>query len=494
MSDSESDSENGVQSMSTVELFTHAMLQEQAKEPLDSFTSNKTLKLCKLGIRKLEDFTELEQLSRLDLSNNFLESLRAISSCTKITTLNVSHNHLSGKGLRGIVTMENLVSLNASYNRIKKMPEFIFENIKHLKALILNNNSLKEMNFIKNLVELNTLILSHNNLDDLSLEDNIWDNLMYLRKLSLSYNAFTSLSFPILSSLHELNLSHNQLTTIDDSITKLPKLFLLDISYNDIENIEELNKLKEMKSLHQLICVNNPFMTEDINKEKISEILPQLNNINREVLEDYNNRKLKRKQHDEDLKTKSEEIKREKREKVIEKKRGFTNAKLEEYKAAKEEAKKHKEVEKDTVPTGNADEMKVENTNNKTDLKERKVFPKKFDNEKKPFKKYDGEKKPFKKFDGEKKPFKKFDGEKKPFKKFDGSKKPFNKKFNNEKKPFNKKFNNEKKPFNKKFNNEKKPFNKKFNNHNDKNTFKSNYTKSKPIPQEKKPKVISLTK
>ena len=55
-------------------------------------------------------------------------------------------------------------------------------------------------------------------------------------------------------SLHELNLSHNGLTTIPDSILQLPKLFLLDISNNNISDLKELEKLKAIP-VFLFLCV-----------------------------------------------------------------------------------------------------------------------------------------------------------------------------------------------------------------------------------------------
>ena len=74
MSDGESDLERT--NDARIELFTKELLHEHIKEPLESFQGNKTLSLSGLGIKKMEDLTEFPQLTRLDVSTNYLESLR----------------------------------------------------------------------------------------------------------------------------------------------------------------------------------------------------------------------------------------------------------------------------------------------------------------------------------------------------------------------------------------------------------------------------------
>ena len=101
----------------------------------------------------------------------------------ELTYLNLNCNILSGKGIRGILTLENLVFLNLGNNRISVIPDFAFANMTKLNCLLLNHNKLEEVIFISILSELNTLVLSNNQIK--SIPADAFKNLTKLRKLSL---------------------------------------------------------------------------------------------------------------------------------------------------------------------------------------------------------------------------------------------------------------------------------------------------------------------
>lgn len=100
-----------------------------------------------------------------------------------LTSLNLSSNLLSGKGIRGILSLEQLVFLNLGNNRIGLLPDFAFTKMIHLKCLLLNGNKLKSVSFVSLLTELNTLVLSNNSIE--SIPEDAFKNLTSLRKLSL---------------------------------------------------------------------------------------------------------------------------------------------------------------------------------------------------------------------------------------------------------------------------------------------------------------------
>ena len=100
--------------------------------------------------------------------------------------MNLSYNQLSGKGIRCILTLENLVFLNLGNNRISIIPDFAFANMSKLQCLLLNNNKLNDVACISILSELNTLVLSNNAIQ--SFPADCFKNLTKLRKLSLYYS------------------------------------------------------------------------------------------------------------------------------------------------------------------------------------------------------------------------------------------------------------------------------------------------------------------
>lgn len=100
-----------------------------------------------------------------------------------MTYLNLNGNILSGKGIRGLFALEQVVFLNLGNNRIGIIPDFAFAKMTHLKCLLLNNNKLENISFVSILTELNTLVLSNNRIS--SIPEDTFKALVSLRKLSL---------------------------------------------------------------------------------------------------------------------------------------------------------------------------------------------------------------------------------------------------------------------------------------------------------------------
>lgn len=83
----------------------------------------------------------------------------------KVTYLTAAGNELTGEGLDGVRALKDLKVLNASGNRVRRIPPAVFSQFRQLQALVLNNNEIAEVPptwFKKGLLSLNTLVLSHN--------------------------------------------------------------------------------------------------------------------------------------------------------------------------------------------------------------------------------------------------------------------------------------------------------------------------------------------
>lgn len=83
----------------------------------------------------------------------------------KVTYLTAAGNELTGEGLDGVRALKDLKVLNASGNRVRRVPPAVFSQFRQLQALVLNNNEISEVPptwLKKGLLSLNTLVLSHN--------------------------------------------------------------------------------------------------------------------------------------------------------------------------------------------------------------------------------------------------------------------------------------------------------------------------------------------
>jgi Leucine-rich repeat (LRR) protein len=72
--------------------------------------------------------------------------------------------------------------------------------------------------------------------------------LPFLKKLNLSYNEIQEL-YDLPMTLEELNISHNQITDLNISISKLKNLVVLQIAHNKCQDIQALVSCSKLKHL-----------------------------------------------------------------------------------------------------------------------------------------------------------------------------------------------------------------------------------------------------
>ncbi|XP_051795561.1 PH domain leucine-rich repeat-containing protein phosphatase 2 isoform X1 [Acanthochromis polyacanthus] len=220
------------------------------------------------------------QLTYMDLSQNLLEYLPDwVCDCRKIEMLDVTHNLLSelpsrllnSLSLRKLLTGNNrlqrvpdlldhvpLEALDLQHNKLAELPESLFYKALNLKYLNVSANALESIppssQSEESLSTLQELYLTGNNLNENC--GAVLVGHQNLRILHIAYNQL--LSFPAsklskLELLEELNLSGNKLKTIPSTVSSCKRLHTLIAHSNHITVFPEILNLPEIK-LVDLSC------------------------------------------------------------------------------------------------------------------------------------------------------------------------------------------------------------------------------------------------
>jgi Leucine-rich repeat (LRR) protein len=255
-----------------------------------NFDDIKKIVFANRNISRADDLSFLQFLTRVELNSNCLKSIKFLQDNDDVNYLNVANNQIDSLiPLRKL----KLQVLNASHNKLESLSSEVFANsINTLKALILNNNELASFPDIK-FTELNTLVLSDNELKHIDFVPKCES----LKKLSASNNQIRSLPDNIKRcvGLEELRLAHNKLLSLPNGISSVPNLKILNLGHNLISSFDEINKLSLCKKLKDLSLKGNPITKDPEYKEKILKMLPSL-----EILDDQplNESKKKRRRRD----------------------------------------------------------------------------------------------------------------------------------------------------------------------------------------------------
>lgn len=266
-----------------VELAISLLKNSSAKKQINKRFGT-LLKICKCTLGELflkkdlridnvpnlqECIFDLVNLEKLYLFNvGFSTIPTQIENLQKLNTLVLEGNFI--KNADAVASLKNLTTLNLAKNQISKLPDN-FGDLVNLDDLTLNENRLTTLpkSFTK-LTKLRNLKIAKNNLREISVVDS-------LQALDIQYNEITELPyFPSLKVLEGsnnkltklpafspdvlvINLQHNQITEIDDSISNYQKLMTLNLMYNKIEKITP--NIKNLKMLTHIQLFDNPIVS-----------------------------------------------------------------------------------------------------------------------------------------------------------------------------------------------------------------------------------------
>lgn len=229
----------------------------------DNIQNIERLNLSDNYITKIENVDDLKYLRELNLSNNNIEEINNISKLTQLTTLNLTNNQI--KKIYGLEDCLNLKNLYLGSNKIDKIEGL--DKLYKLLRLHLYGNNISKLENLNNLKELEELFLGGNNIIKI---ENI-DKLLRLNTLNIYENKIEVIeNLENLENLRELVIHDNPLRKID-GLRKLTNLTSLLMGRNNLESISEIENLINLKSL-------------SLNKNHISDITPLKNLIKLEYL------------------------------------------------------------------------------------------------------------------------------------------------------------------------------------------------------------------
>jgi hypothetical protein len=189
---------------------------------------------------------QLENLKELTMSGyewkkfdpNILKDLKNLESCflsrnetnvivgefpnlENLITLDLTFNDISHLNQMVFFNLKSIKYLQLGCNKFADLQPGIFDSLTNLEELALNSNHLKKIRrgLFYSLVNLRSLFLYENDL--VELDSDVFENLIQLKTLSLENNKLTELELRIFSQLDQLeflNLKNNLLTSFDSKI------------------------------------------------------------------------------------------------------------------------------------------------------------------------------------------------------------------------------------------------------------------------------------
>ncbi len=208
-----------------------------------------------------EKISKFKYLEYLNLYNNNLSDISAITGLIKLKRLYLKGNKLSKLPL--IKNLQTLEKLNLSNNQLVDISAL--QDLENLTELNLSFNQLSDISALKHLQKLVALDISSNQIDDHNT--NSLRNITGLKRLDISFNQITEITD--IQHLTQLN----RLFLRDNPIQKLPE-WICDFSNMDIQ-WEKYNMNNNYMTLYNLPLKEPPIEIVKQGKESIKDYFEQ---------------------------------------------------------------------------------------------------------------------------------------------------------------------------------------------------------------------------
>lgn len=221
----------------------------------------------------------------LDFSNNYISNVSKLEFLpnNNITTLLLNDNKISRIEPKAFALLKNLTKLDLSGNVLEghTLDESQFDDLQKLERLVMERNPLhlvrKDTFHFMELFALKHLDLSHCYISE--IEYNAID-VPSLEYLDLSWNNLKTIhnnSFTLLHKLKTFDLSHNQLTVLDQ-VPYLPELQVWVLDNNKINKVSVSQRIHHVADNLKTIYIRNNDLT-NFGKESFPWDLPGLEGV-----------------------------------------------------------------------------------------------------------------------------------------------------------------------------------------------------------------------
>ena len=220
--------------------------------------SFKNLKKLSLRNNELTHFpfwvpNSICKISEIDVSNNLIQNVSKISFFSNLKNLILKNNKIEDLE-ETFSSLTQLTYVDASYNLIGQLPSI---SSKQIVSLILCRNRINEIETFDGLEVLKNLDLSYNKIKKLPN----CSSLKSLKFLDLSNNELENIeeSLYFCNQISSLNLSSNFIQELSKHIQNLNNLKIFDCQVNDIQNLPleiiKLENLTKFKATFNPCCL-----------------------------------------------------------------------------------------------------------------------------------------------------------------------------------------------------------------------------------------------
>ncbi|KAF9424015.1 hypothetical protein HW555_000724 [Spodoptera exigua] len=238
---------------------------------------------------KSQALTSLYHLLQLDLEGNHLRTISADSLPASLTLLKLSNNFIHELSCDLLYSLPRLQSVHLQHNFITFTDNYVCSTnkTKKIEKLDLSNNKINDSSQLLLLreVQIRQIILDLNELT--TIPKLVFTN-NRIERLSVSYNMLSSISrdlfLSLKNSLEHLEVEHNRLFHLPDSLAQLVRLRHLSLAYNQLEESPALPSRIQTLSLAGNFLTSIPSALQtleagsirylDLSYNRISNLLP----------------------------------------------------------------------------------------------------------------------------------------------------------------------------------------------------------------------------